>query len=243
MARVPRFLADYTQRRGFTTTVVSAERPSPGLLRVTFAGEDLRTREFSPCDVTAFRVAANDFRHYTPETPDPDAGTATVLFHDHGRHDAPGLRLIESLEPGAELDWCGLASARGFRWTSPRSALVMGDASTLGLMAAMAGRAEAEGSRLLAVTEVHEPDAEYVRKLLPDAVVLLSAEEEGAALDAWLVGTPAKEEIRRLAPEAVYLAGHGGSIQRQRQALRTLHGLDRRTIRTQPYWATGKTGL
>lgn len=241
MARVPRFLADYTQRRGFTTTVTSVERPSPGLLRVTFEGAGLRSREFSPCDVTAFRVAANDFRHYTPESPDPDAGTATVLFHDHGRRSAPGLRLIESLEPGSELDWCGVASARAFRWTSPRSALAMGDASTLGLMAAMATCAGAEGGRLLAVAEVHEPDLGYVRKLLPGAVVLPCEGEDGAALDGWLAG--ARDEIRGLAPEAVYLAGHGGSVQRQRHTLRTLHGLDRRTIRTQPYWATGKAGL
>ncbi|WP_181764910.1 SIP domain-containing protein [Streptomyces albidus (ex Kaewkla and Franco 2022)] len=241
MARVPKVLAEYAQRRGFTTKVTSVERPSPSLLRVTFHSPALRARSISPCDVTAFRVCDNDFRHYTTESHDPDAGTATVLFHDHGRTDAPGLALIESLVPGSDIVWCGLDSARSFRWTSPRTTLAMGDASTLGLMAALTERANAEGARLLVAVEIEPSDCDYVRTLLPDAVVLAASDEHGAALDEWLVD--ADGQIRTLAPQTVHLAGHGGSIQRQRDALRTRHGLDRRAIRTQPYWATGRTGL
>ena len=46
-----------------------------------------------------------------------------------------------------------------------------------------------------------------------------------------------------LGPAAVHLAGHGQSIQRQRKVLIERAGLERRTISTQPYWATGKSGL
>ncbi|WP_314172463.1 SIP domain-containing protein [Streptomyces winkii] len=241
MARVPKVLADYAQRRGFTTKVTAVDRPSPSLLRVTFHSPSLRSRTISPCDATAFRVRGNDFRHYTPESHDPGAGTATILFHDHGRTDAPGLALIESLTPDSEIVWCGLESARGFRWTSPSATLAMGDASTLGLMAALTERVNAEGARSLVAVEVEPPDCEYVRTLLPGAVVLPADEVHGAALDEWL--RDAEERIGTLAPQTVFLAGHGGSIQRQRDALRTRHGLDRRAIRTQPYWATGRTGL
>lgn len=241
MARYPKPLADYAERRGFPTEVVSVERPSPHLLRVTFAGPELRSRTVSPCDATAFRVNGNEFRHYTPERCDPAAGTATVLLHDHRVGGAPGLSLVEALQPGEEVVWCGLTSTKAFRWTSPRTALAMGDASTLGLMASMTDRAEAEGGRLLVAVEVDGPDQDYVRTMLPDARVLPMTGEHGDALVQWLEG--AGEEIRRLAPEAVHLAGHGGSIQRLRDLLRSRHGVDRRTIRTQPYWATGKTGL
>ncbi|NLU71385.1 SIP domain-containing protein [Streptomyces sp. HNM0575] len=241
MARVPKVLAEYAQRRGFAAEVTAVERPSPSLLRIAFHSPSLRSRDVSPCDVTAFRVGENDFRHYTPESHDPDAGTVTVVVHDHGRTDAPGLSLIESLAPGSEVVWCGLDSARGFRWTSPSAALAMGDASTLGLMAALTEQANAESTRLLVAVETEPPDREYVTGLLPEAVVLPAAEEPGAALDEWL--GEAGERIRSLAPRVAYLAGHGGSIQRQRQALRTRHGLDRRAVRTQPYWATGRTGL
>ncbi|OEU86926.1 hypothetical protein DB35_25400 [Streptomyces abyssalis] len=241
MARVPKVLADYAERRGFTTSVTSVERPSPSLLRVTFQSPSLKSRSVSPCDVTAFRVRGSEFRHYTPELHDPDAGTVTVLFHHHGRTGAPGLALIESLVPGEEIIWCGLESARSFRWTSPGAALAMGDASTLGLMAGLTERANAEGARLLVAVETEPPDCDYVRTLLPGAVVLAAGEEHGAALDEWLSG--AGEHVRALAPQTVYLAGHGGSIQRQRDVLRTRYGLDRRAVRTQPYWATGRTGL
>lgn len=240
MARVPKVLAEYAQRRGFATEVTAVERPSPSLLRIAFHSPSLRSRDVSPCDVTAFRVGDNDFRHYTPESHDREAGSATVLVHHHGRADAPGLHLIESLAPGSEIVWCGLESARSFRWTSPRAALAMGDASTLGLMAALTEHANAEGARLLVAVEVEPSDRDYVRPLLPDAIALPASEQHGAALDEWLGG--ADEDVRDLAPQVVYLAGHGGSIQRQRHVLRT-RGLDRRAIRTQPYWATGRAGL
>ncbi|MGW0981360.1 SIP domain-containing protein [Streptomyces xiamenensis] len=67
------------------------------------------------------------------------------------------------------------------------------------------------------------------RRGQPEALGLAKAEA---------VGT-----VARLAPAAAYLAGHGQSVQAQRDLLRTVRGLDRRTIRTQPYWATGSMGL
>ncbi|MGW8847886.1 hypothetical protein ACWGNE_08890 [Streptomyces xiamenensis] len=138
MARIPTFFADYAERRGFVTRVDAVEQVSEGL----------RAVQPGPCGVTAFRIAARDFRHCTPEALDPAAGRTTVLFRRHGRPDAPGLAM-------------------------------------------------------------------------------------GEAIDV----------VARLAPGAVYLAGRGQSVQVQRDLLRTVHGLDRRTIRTQPYWATGRAGL
>ncbi|MCU4746506.1 MULTISPECIES: hypothetical protein [unclassified Streptomyces] len=138
MARIPTFFADYAERRGFVTQVDAVEP----------VGEGLRAVESGPCDVTAFRIAARDFRHGTPETLNPAAGRVTVLCHRHGRADAPGLAM-------------------------------------------------------------------------------------GEAIDV----------VARLAPGAVFLAGHGRSVQVRRDLLRTVHGPVRRTIRTQPYWATGRAGL
>lgn len=241
MARVPRFLASLSERRGFSARVTEVERPSPTLLRLTFEGAELKERPFAPCDVTAFRISATDFRHYTPERVDAETGRATILFHRHAEQPAPGLVFVEALDVGSEVILCGMASARNFRWTSPGSTLAMGDPTTLGLMVGLTDRARAEGLDLLAVVEVEPADLDYVRTLLPDAVVLIATEQPGEALDTWLAETP--KELEELAPEIVYLAGHGGSIQRQRTVLREKFGLDRRVIHTQPYWATGKVGL
>ncbi|MEV8115216.1 hypothetical protein AB0O69_10035 [Streptomyces xiamenensis] len=144
MARTPTFFADYAERRGFVTRVDAVGLVGEGLLRIGGAGEGLRAAESGPCDVAAFRIAAHDFRHCTPET----LNSATVLLHRHGQPEALGLAKAEA------------------------------------------------------------------------------------------VGT-----VARLAPDAAYLAGHGQSVQVQRDLLRTVHGLGRRTIRTQPYWATGRAGL
>ncbi|MFE0687217.1 SIP domain-containing protein [Streptomyces xiamenensis] len=73
------------------------------------------------------------------------------------------------------------------------------------------------------------------------ATVLLHRHGQQEALG--LAKAEAVGTVARLAPDAAYLAGHGQSVQVQRDLLRTVRGLDRRTIRTQPYWATGRAGL
>ncbi|MBL7499598.1 SIP domain-containing protein [Frankia sp. CNm7] len=239
MAKLPKFLADYTERRGFSTEVSEVTDLSAALRRVTFESPSLCAQEFSPCDVTAFRVSDNDFRHYTPEWIDRDKGRASILFHRHHDPKAPGITLVDALRPGNEITWCGVGSAKSFRWTSPAAAVALGDATTVGLMVALAERARAEGRSFLAVLELDAADCSAAQTLLPDAVVLPAKEEPGTALDDWV----ASATFDDFTPEAIYLAGHGQSIQRQRQALSSRHGLDRKSIRTQPYWATGKVGL
>ncbi|WP_308457859.1 SIP domain-containing protein [Streptomyces sp. SM12] len=164
----------------------------------------------------------------------------------HARDDRPGHRRGDGPRPpplpGAPPTWCGIGSARGFRWTEPAAALAVGDASTLGLMVALTDRAREDGARLLAVVEVDGPARDAARDILPDAVVLTARAEPGEAVAQWLM-TDGPERITRLAPEVAYLAGHSGSVQRQRTLLREHHGIDRSVIRTQPYWATGRTGL
>ena len=79
------------------------------------------------------------------------------------------------------------------------------------------------------------------RALVPEATVLPSVEAPGAVLDAWI---RANVEALRVLPDPVaYLAGNGPAIQRQRTLLRDVVGLDRRAVKTQPYWAEGRPGL
>jgi NADPH-dependent ferric siderophore reductase len=76
---------------------------------------------------------------------------------------------------------------------------------------------------------------------VPGAVVVAAGHDPGVALDGWLAEHP--EAVVALGHPAIYLAGHGQSIQRQRAFLRETCGIDRRRISTQPYWATGRSGL
>lgn len=122
------------------------------------------------------------------------------------------------------------------------AALARGDTTTLGLLVTLTERAEQDGTRFLAVAEVEDDCVAATRELLPDAVVL-TAEERADAAAAHLLVTEAAELLPDLAPRLVLLAGHGESVQRQRTLLREHDGLDRRLVRTQPYGATGRTGL
>ena len=164
----------------------------------------------------------------------------TIVVHRHGS--GPGEALIAGWEVGDDVRVCRWSSARGFRWaTDGRPVVLLGDASVISLAMSVRDRATVERRTALIVLEVDVHDVDAARGLVPGAVVVAAGDEPGRALDAWLEQHGG--QIAELADPVVYLAGHGQSIQRQRDHLRHARGLDRKQVRTQPYWATGKTGL
>lgn len=243
MARTPRLLADYVDRQAHAATVARNEVLSPGLRRLVLRSPDFEGATIEPCDVTAFRVSRTEFRHYTPALLDGDELSIVVQRHDHPGP-TPGHDLVEGWVEGDDVRVCRWSSARAFTWAASgdRPVVLLGDATVISLAQCMSERAAREGDRdLLVVLEVPEGDVEATRSLVPDATVLPAVEVPGAVLDAW-IRTNA-EALRLLQDPAVYLAGHGQSIQRQRTLLRDVVRLDRRAVRTQPFWADGKVGL
>lgn len=260
MGRTLGLIADRVDAASHECAVVANDVLSPGLRRLVLRSPDLVGLTTDPCDVTAFRVSRTDFRHYTPALLDATAdGSAevTIVVQRHGDHLAgdvptPGHDLIEGLAVGDDVRLCQWSSTRAFHWTSEeRPVLLLGDATVISLALAMDRRARAEGRDLMTVLEVPAPDVSVARTLLPDAVIVPADGEPGAATDAWLAtnlvalrALARRDQHRQGAGEPVaYLAGHGPSIQRQRAFLREHVGLDRRSVRTQPYWAPGKAGL
>lgn len=243
MGRTPRLLADYVDRQAHAATVARNEVLSPGLRRLVLRCPDFVGATIEPCDVTAFRVSPTDFRHYTPALVDGDELSIVVQRHAHPGP-TPGHDLIEGLGAGDDVRVCRWSSARAFTWAASgdRPVVLLGDATVISLAQCMAERAAREvGRELLVVLEVPTPDVEATRGLVPDATVLPAVEVPGAVLDAWIRANV--ETLRDLVDPVVYLAGHGQSIQRQRDLLRDVAGLDRKSVRTQPYWADGKVGL
>ncbi len=119
--------------------------------------------------------------------------------------------------------------------------VLLGDATVISLAMAFADRARAEGRPALLVLEVDPDDVQATQLLVPTADVVAAGGEPGESLDVWLAAH--RDRIASLDGPVAYLAGHGQSIQRQRTFLRDTCGLDRRQVRTQPYWATGRSGL
>lgn len=242
MSKTPTLLANYVEAQAHEATVGANEVISPGLRRLVLRCPDFASASIEPCDVTAFRVSRNEFRHYTPALIEGDALTIIVQRHDHPGP-TPGHDLVEGWAEGDAVRVCRWSSARAFTWAAGegRPSVLLGDATVISLALCMAERAGRDGRDLVTVLEVPEPDVDATRALVPEATVLPSVEAPGAVLDAWI---RANVEALRVLPDPVaYLAGNGPAIQRQRTLLRDVVGLDRRAVKTQPYWAEGKTGL
>lgn len=238
MVGTPGFLADRIMAAGYRTRVVRHEAAGPGLVRLVLGCEEFRTATTEPGDSTAFRTGRTEFRHYTPARLDTAAGELEIIVQRHGS--GPGEALIESWSVGDEVGLCRWGSVKSFRWTDGDGPLVViGDGTVVSLAMAFADRATATGRDLLVLLEVGADDVAAAERLVPGAHVVAAGSEPGVAIDAWL-----REHRDLLDPGATaFLAGHGQSIQRQRSFLRDELGFDRRSVRTQPYWATGKTGL
>lgn len=246
MSKTPTLLANYVEAQAHEATVGANEVISPGLRRLVLRCPDFASATIEPCDVTAFRVSRNEFRHYTPALIEGDALTIIVQRHDHPGS-TPGHDLVEGWVEGDAVKVCRWSSARAFTWghagapDEGRPVVLLGDATVISLALCMAERASRDGRDLVTVLEVPEPDVEATRALVPDATVLPAVETPGAVLDAWI---RANVEALRVLPDPVaYLAGNGPAIQRQRTLLRDVVGLDRKAVRTQPYWAEGTAGL
>lgn len=242
MSKTPTLLANYVEAQAHEATVGANEVISPGLRRLVLRCPDFASATIEPCDVTAFRVSRNEFRHYTPALVEGDALTIVVQRHDDPGP-TPGHDLVEGWTEGDAVKVCRWSSARAFTWAASgdRPVVLLGDATVISLALCMAERAERDDRDLVTVLEVPGPDVGATRGLVPDATVLPAVEAPGAVLDAWIRANV--EALRLLDDPVVYLAGNGPAIQRQRTLLRDVVGLDRKAVRTQPYWAEGKPGL
>lgn len=243
MPRYPAFLARRFEGRGIECAVTRIDDLSPRFRRVHLAGAGLRGHEWEPCQVTSFRVSDTEFRHYTPDGFDSTAGTMSVLFHRHGQHtdgsSAPGESWLDGLTEGDPVVPIRPACARAFQPVREASAyLFCGDATTVGLWWSLLRWLPAD-ARVGGVVEVPAEDVGLVGELLPDLDVLACESEPGIAVRRWLA---ARTAAGSAPPDHAYLSGHAQTLQWVREVLRD-QGMDRRAIRTQPYWATGKTGL
>ncbi|MEU1936263.1 siderophore-interacting protein [Streptomyces coeruleorubidus] len=241
MPSLPAPLARMIEVRGMPCTVTGTEDLSPSFRRVHLAGERLKGREWAPCQVTTFLVSPTAFRRYTPDAVDTVTGRMSILFHRHSTVSpgptSPGDAWLGSLTAGDLVSAMGLEATRGFRARAePGTTLVCGDATTVGLWYSMIHWL-GDRARVCGVVEVPAQDVPVVRGLLPGVQVVAQSQQPGEAVLSWLGDAPPQEVTQ------AYLAGHGQTVQRARNVVRTRYDLHRSVIHTQPYWATGKAGL
>jgi NADPH-dependent ferric siderophore reductase len=241
MPRLPALFARMIEARGVTCTVTGTEDLSPSFRRVHFAGKGLQGHEWAPCQVTTFLVSPTEFRRYTPDAFDVAAGRMSILFYRHSANvegpSSPGDAWLDGLAVGDQVSAMGLETTRSFRARAmPGPVLVCGDGTTVGLWNSMI-RWLGDRARVCGVVEVPAQDVPLAQDLLPGVEVIAQTEQPGQAVLSWLDAAPLVEVTH------AYLSGHGQTIQRARNLVRTRYDLHRSVIYTQPYWATGKVGL
>jgi NADPH-dependent ferric siderophore reductase len=237
MPSLPAPLAARAERWfGRPATVVEITELSPGLVRVGFAGPHWPGRSWVRGQEVEFRVGDREFRHYTPADVDPGSGRFDVVFVRHG--DAPGTAWLAGLRVGSEVGVMGPGG--GLRREPDRRELFLGDATTLGLFAALIPTSgDASGA-----VEVPAEDVAAAAALVPDLAVVVTGAAHGSALDSWL-GAHADDLVRgqEPPPEQACLAGHVGTIDLLRRRTRTEFGLPRRAVATKAHWTEGRRGL
>ena len=134
MPSLPTPLAARAERWfGRPATVVEITALSPGLARVGFAGPHRRGRSWVRGQEVEFQVGDREFRHDTPADVDPESGRFDVVFVRHG--DGPGTAWLAGLGVGSEVGVMGPGG--GLRREPDRRELFLGDATALGLFAAL----------------------------------------------------------------------------------------------------------
>lgn len=217
---------------GSPAQVCGVDDLSPGLRRVELRCDALADREFGPGCEVEFLVDDRHFRHHSPCGHDGD--TLVILFHRPTA--GPGGRWSDALRPRMVLDLLGPGRARHSPRPLRAPALLLGDASALGVLGWLTAEALAHGVPVHGAVEVPAPDVEVAAGYAPGLDVIVTAHRPGAALHEWLGREP-----HRAGEQAVCL-GHAQSLQSLRTELLS-RGVPRRSITTRPYWSTGRTGL
>ncbi|WP_375425081.1 siderophore-interacting protein [uncultured Friedmanniella sp.] len=203
-----------------------------GLLQVELVVDHLRNRPWSPGQEVEFRVDARAFRHYTPAVVDPATGRLEIVFSLDA--DGPGTRWVQGLAAGDDVAMMGPGG--GLRRRPRPQQLLLGDATTLGLFAALLR--DRAASRYDGAVEVAAGDEDAAAALVPGLTVLTRQAEPGVALLDWLGEHPP----HRPDEVAACLAGHVPTMQRLRGRLLAL-GLSRRAVSLKAHWSTGRQGL
>jgi alkanesulfonate monooxygenase SsuD/methylene tetrahydromethanopterin reductase-like flavin-dependent oxidoreductase (luciferase family) len=161
---------------GRPTTITAIEQLSPGLRRISFHTPDLIGRRWPPGQEIEFRVTDREFRHYTAFAVDTGAGTYDVVFT--GTATGPGTHWAWNLRPG---DGVGVMGPGGGVRRGRRE-LLLGDATTLGLFAALLTDAQT----ITGAVEVPAADRDAASAIVPGLAVVPAGDRPGAALLDWL---------------------------------------------------------
>ncbi len=209
------------------------------LKRVRFQGGLSKTK-FTPGNVIEFRVTPTDYRHYTPSYFNAGRGVCEVIFYLHGK--GAGSQWASQLRVGDKIKLLGPGGKLAYTPSYTRH-FVFGDETSLGLMICIHNETHTNDHDFFALTETTLPQDEWLQGSFLQPLVYVPASFEQPAVPAieYLNGVGANWR-ERISETCFYLTGRAKSILSMRKYLLSC-GADMKQIKTEPYWAEGKSGL
>lgn len=241
MPSVPKWLANTMEKVApgsyHTVKVSSVKLLDEKLKWVRFEG-DINDASFSASNVIEFRVNDTDYRHYTPSKYDSDGQICEVLFYLHDL--GPGSKWATELEVGQELKLIGPGGKMKYAKDLP-SHFVFGDETSLGLVDCVAREAEKWGHQFFSLVELEPSHLAWVDFLETGKVRAVKTDKEvpGNNVCDWFRSSDYYVDHNET---YFYLTGRAKSIQGFMQTLLRA-GVNRKQIKTYPYWSEGKSGL
>lgn len=220
--------------------VESVIRLTPGMLRITFSGEDISDFvSLAPDDHLKILVPTSsgeiERRDYTPRRYDPQARTLVVDFaiHDAG----PATRWALDAKPGDKLEIGGprgsaVVSSDVKRW------LLIGDETALPAIGRRIEEAE-EGSHIISIVAVTGSDERQTFETRADLATLWAHRPLSRAADPDALLSLVKTV--ELQPETfVWIAAEAAVARAIRAYLVEEPGISRSWIKAAGYWVKGK---
>lgn len=215
-----------TRRR---CVVRAADRISEGLMSIELEAAGDGSALPAPGTHFGIRVNNRDFRHYTVFDTRPDHLRCIIDLASGG----PGAHWASELGVGTVVPLL----APGGKLAAPTAPriVIAGDATAIASLRLV----QQESQSTLFALEVHPNDVAAVAELAPQATILAATAEPGAPIDSWLRSVLNSDPNM----QGACLVGNAQSITRQRALIRANTDLDRKQIRTQAFWASGRAGL
>ncbi|BDZ39904.1 hypothetical protein [Microbacterium suwonense] len=216
---------------GRPTRVLRVAEPAPGFLHLDLRAEP-PAGGWQPGHEVQVRVTRTEARRYTVRrVEEPDRIHVLAALETGG----PGALWLRGLRPDAEMT---LLAARHVPLRQHgRRRLHLGDGSALGTFDALT----ADQPDPLVAVEASAESVPALAREWPGFRFVPAGGSPGDTLQRWL--DSAIEGGALAGIDGALLLGHAQSLQRQRRALVDSEVLDRRSITTKPYWATGRVGL
>lgn len=242
MPRIPKWLGDAMEKvsgKYYHSVRVTHTAYLNEKLKLVRMEGDLFSTSFTAGNVVEFRVTDQDYRHYTPSRFDKEAGVCEVIFYTH--HKGAGSGWAEALTVGDELKLIGPGGKLHYVPTQ-RNHFVFGDETSVGWMQCMEAAIERNGHHIFGLLEV-KPGYNGWERFINKNIRITEASYLDAAGPAIEVVKNWEDHFPVLMEETFfYLTGRAKSIQVLRKTL-IKKGVSSSRIKSEPYWAEGKSGL